>query len=96
MCIHVNRLVRSGYVTRERDAGDARRVRLLLTKAGVAIKREKSVLDPSLVSSMLGRLNARERKDAIAGLALLARAASEETATRSAVRERAKQIGREV
>ncbi|MEO8025719.1 MAG: MarR family winged helix-turn-helix transcriptional regulator [Bryobacteraceae bacterium] len=96
MCIHVNRLARSGYVTRQRDSGDARRVKLLLTKSGVSMKRANSVLDADLVASMLRRLNGKERKEAIGGLALLARAAGEEMSTRSAVRERAKEIGREV
>lgn len=96
MCIHVNRLASGGYVSRQRDAGDARRVKLLLTVPGVRMKRANSVLDAGLVAAMLGRLNANERKDAMAGLALLARAAAEEMATKSAVRERAKHIGREV
>jgi len=96
MCIHVNRLARGGFVSRQRDAGDARRVKLLLTASGVAMKRASSVLDAELVSAMLSRLSEKERTAAIGGLALLARAASEEMATKSAVRERAKQIGREV
>ncbi len=94
MCIHVNRLVRGGYVSRRRDSADARRVNLLLTASGVAMKRASSVLDADLVRSMLHRLSAPERKAALAGLALLARAASEETATKSAVRERSKQMRR--
>jgi len=96
MCIHVNRLARGGYVSRQRDTGDARRVNLLLTPSGVAMRRANSVLDADRVAAMLQRLNAQERKAAIAGLALLARASAEEMATKSAARERAKQIGREV
>ncbi len=96
MCIHINRLARDGYVSRHRDTGDGRRVKLLLTAAGVRMKQANSVLDADRVQAMLHRLSAKERKEAIAGLALLARAASEEIATKSVVRERAKTIGRDV
>jgi MarR family transcriptional regulator, organic hydroperoxide resistance regulator len=77
MSITVNRLVRQRYVVRRRVAHDARQVHLLLTKAGVRIKSEKSVLDPALVKSLLERLGANERRQALHGLALLAHAAHE-------------------
>jgi len=60
------------------------------------MRRENSVLDAERVDAMLKRLSAAERKAALAGLGLLARAASEEMATKSAMRERAKEIGREL
>jgi DNA-binding MarR family transcriptional regulator len=83
MSLTVDRLVRGGYVRRGPDPQDGRRVGLRLTKAGVRIKREKSVLDPERVDSMLRRLSKEERTHALAGLSLLARAASEELESRS-------------
>ena len=75
MSITVNRLVRQKYVVRKRATRDARQVDLLLTRAGVRIKSEKSVLDPALVKSLLEQLEADERRQALRGLELLAQAA---------------------
>jgi DNA-binding MarR family transcriptional regulator len=83
MSLAVDRLARGGYVRRERDAQDGRRVNLRLTEAGLRVRREKSVLDPELVASLLGRLSAAERREAIRGLELLARAADAEAADRA-------------
>jgi len=77
MSLMIDRLARGGYVLRERDAKDGRRVNLRLTKAGVRIKAKKSVLDPERVRCMLDQLNSKERREAIDGLALLARAATQ-------------------
>jgi len=74
MSLTIDRLARGGYVVRSRDDGDGRRVQLRLTKAGVRIKSEKSVLDPERVRSMLHQLEPEERSLAIQGLALLAKA----------------------
>lgn len=82
MSLNVDRLVRGGYVRRARDPEDGRRVGLRLTKAGVRIKREKSVLDPERVRGMLRRLSPDECEQAITGLELLARAAGEELESR--------------
>jgi DNA-binding MarR family transcriptional regulator len=73
----IDRLARGGYVIRGRDVKDGRRVNLRLTKAGVRIKSEKSVLDPVRVKTVLAQLTAEERKEAIHGLALLARASGQ-------------------
>jgi DNA-binding MarR family transcriptional regulator len=75
MSIAVNRLVRQRYVVRKWATHDARQVHLLLTRAGVRIKAEKSVLDPALVKSLLEQLSTDERKQALRGLGLLAQAA---------------------
>lgn len=75
MSLAVDRLERNGYVTRERDAADRRRVRIRLTDAGVRVRRANSVLDPSLVAEMLQQLPASERGEALRGLQMLARAA---------------------
>jgi DNA-binding MarR family transcriptional regulator len=75
MSLAIDRLERKGYVARNRDGTDRRRVHVRLTSAGVRIKEASSVLDPTLVESLLSRLTERERETAIHGLALLAAAA---------------------
>lgn len=75
MTIHINRLVQLGYVEKTADPGDGRVVRLRLTTDGVRIKLAQSVLDPVRVMAMLQHLNLEERQKALAGLALLGRAA---------------------
>jgi DNA-binding MarR family transcriptional regulator len=77
MSLTVDRLVRGGYVTREKDVLDARKVALRLTKDGARLKERKSVLDLQLVAAMLGRMKPRERAAGLAGLELLAKAAAE-------------------
>lgn len=72
-----------GYVTRSRDAADRRVVSLRLTAAGARLRDSQSVLDPKRVKAMILKLLPEDRQDAGRGLALLARAASEEMHTRS-------------
>ncbi len=83
MSLTVERLVRRSYVTRSRDAADRRVVSLRLTAAGARLRDSQSVLDPMRVRAMILRLEPGDREDAVRGLALLARAASEEMHTRS-------------
>ncbi len=83
MCITVDRLARDGYVTRGRDPNDGRRVALRLTTAGARVRDQKTVLEPERVKGMLARLDASDRRDALRGLELLARAAGEYIASRS-------------
>jgi DNA-binding MarR family transcriptional regulator len=83
MSITIDRLVRGGYVSRKRAAQDGRVVALRLTEAGLRIRREKSVLDPALVRSMLSRLSSEELDQALGGLETLARAASDQMESRS-------------
>lgn len=83
MSLTVDRLVRRGYVTRSRDAADRRVVNLRLTSAGARLRDAQSVLDPRRVKAMILKLSPEDRGDAVRGLALLARAASEEMHTRS-------------
>ena len=78
MSLHVERLVQRGYVSRLRAKEDGRRLRLLLTPAGVQVREAKSVLDPARVRALLARLTPDERQAGIRGLALLARAGSEQ------------------
>jgi DNA-binding MarR family transcriptional regulator len=77
MSLTIERLVRRGYVLRVRDARDRRRVQLRLSPAGARVKQAQQVLEPARVRGMLARLRPEEREAAVAGLALLARAAAE-------------------
>jgi len=83
MSITVNRLVTLGYVSRDKDKGDSRRVGLRLSKEGFKIKKSKSVLDSDRVKSMLQRLSEEELKTALKGLGLLSYAAELEMKSRS-------------
>lgn len=75
MSLSADRLERHGYLERLPDPGDGRRIGLRLTPAGARIKSQEKVLDPELLRAMLGRLSAADRKAALHGLSLLARAA---------------------
>jgi DNA-binding MarR family transcriptional regulator len=74
MSLTIDRLVRGGYVVRERSSEDRRRLDLRLTPAGLRIKKQQKVLEPELVASVLSRLDERKRKQALRGLELLAEA----------------------
>ena len=78
MSLHVERLVRRGYVSRLRASEDGRRLRLLLTPAGIRVREAKSVLDPERVRALLSRLTSEDRQAGIRGLAILARAGTEQ------------------
>jgi DNA-binding MarR family transcriptional regulator len=78
MSLNIERLVRRGYVSRKRAAEDGRRLKLRITPAGVRLREAKSVLDPARVRGLLTRLTPDEREAGIRGLALLARAGSEQ------------------
>jgi MarR family transcriptional regulator, organic hydroperoxide resistance regulator len=84
MSLHVERLVRRGYVLRERDSRDARRLRLRISASGMRIREANSVLDPIRVRAMLSRLSAEEREAGVRGLRILARAANEQVQEQSA------------
>jgi DNA-binding MarR family transcriptional regulator len=75
MSLSVDRLERRGFVRRQRDPRDGRRVGLRLTAAGVRVKEAQSVLEPERVRGMLAQLGEADRAAALRGLALLARAA---------------------
>jgi MarR family transcriptional regulator, organic hydroperoxide resistance regulator len=77
MSITIDRLVRGGYVIRERSAEDRRRLDLRLTPAGLRIKKQKKVLEPELVAAVLARMAESRRKQALRGLELLAEASRE-------------------
>ncbi|HZY82321.1 MAG TPA: MarR family transcriptional regulator [Cyclobacteriaceae bacterium] len=94
MSITINRLVTLGYVQRDKDKGDSRRVRLKLSKEGLKIKKSKSVLDSDRVVSMLKRLTEEELKTALKGLGLLSYAAELEMKSRSLDRAWANRSGK--
>ena len=73
MSLHVERLVRRGYVLRERDSRDGRRLRLRVSASGARIREANSVLDPERVRAMLSRLSAAERAEGLRGLEILAK-----------------------
>src|SRR5262245_37812960 len=54
MSISVERLVLGGYVERERNAEDGRRVELRVTQAGLRVRRAQSVLNSDKIKSLLG------------------------------------------
>lgn len=83
MSIMIDRLAKLGYVKREKDKRDSRRVNLFLTAHGNKIKQSKSVLDAGRVNAMLARLTEHERSAALKGLALLANAAEMEMKSKS-------------
>jgi DNA-binding MarR family transcriptional regulator len=84
MSLMVDRLVTGGWVVREKDAQDARRVRLRLTAAGERMKQASTVLDPQLVRALLDRLSPRQRQAAVEGLGILAAAAASGPTSESA------------
>jgi DNA-binding MarR family transcriptional regulator len=75
MSVTVARLVRDGYVKRRTASDDKRRAELRLTSAGERMKAAMQVLEPGLVEAVLRELAPAERRRAIEGLELLARAA---------------------
>jgi DNA-binding MarR family transcriptional regulator len=84
MSLHVERLVRKGYILRERDSNDARRLRLRISAAGARVREANSVLDPARVRAMLLRLSAEDRATGVRGLEVLARAANAQVQERAA------------
>jgi len=64
-----------GYLERRKGAHDRRVVEVRLTEKGKRAVSSESALDPARVEQLLGRLDDVERKAAVAGLELLARAA---------------------
>ena len=71
----IARLAALGYVVQRRDAKDGRAIGLLLSPKGAAAMQASSVLESARVSKMLANLTPAERKRALNGLGLLARAA---------------------
>lgn len=83
MSLSVDKLVKLGYVKKEKDKADARKTNLSLTRQGDKIKKTNSVLDAERVQAILSRLSPAERKLALDGLGLLAYAAEMEMKSKS-------------
>ena len=73
----IKRLERLGYAERRRSGADRRAVQLFLTARGAAALQGTSVLDTGRLRKAVERLDEQERRAAVEGLALLARAARE-------------------
>jgi DNA-binding MarR family transcriptional regulator len=71
----LKRLVRLGYVDASKHEGDRRVVHLRLAPAGAAAMQGGSVLETARVRRLLKALTPAERRTALAGLSLLAKAA---------------------
>lgn len=71
----IARLAAHGYIVQEQDADDGRARGLRLSVKGAKAMQASSVLESPRVKRMLARLTPAERRRALAGLALLARAA---------------------
>ncbi len=71
----IARLAALGYVEQRRDPRDGRAVSLLLSGRGAEAMQASSVLDSARVRNMLATLTVAERRQALAGIGLLARAA---------------------
>lgn len=76
MSLTLDRLEADGYVVRQPDTADQRRVCVRLTGAGDALRKASSVLDPQLVERLLEAMSPVDRAIAVEGLALMAAAAS--------------------
>jgi DNA-binding MarR family transcriptional regulator len=76
MSATIMRLVKLGYLARARDERDGRAASLRLSPEGARAMQAGSVLETGRVKAMLARLNPADRRRAIAGLELLARAAA--------------------
>ena len=73
----ISRLAKLGYITNTTAETDKRQRELRLTARGAEAISGTSVLDVERVQALLKKLTATERKAALKGLALLARAARE-------------------
>jgi len=71
----IKRLTNLGYLTCDAPANDKRRREIRLTERGAEAMSATSVLDRERVHGMLKKLKPADRKAALNGLALLARAA---------------------
>lgn len=75
MSLHLKRLDERGYVRRDPDPADRRVTNVRLTDTGVAARDAREPLDGERVHALLGLLDAGERRQAVRGLTLVARAA---------------------
>jgi DNA-binding MarR family transcriptional regulator len=79
----IRRLEGLGYLLRKRIHQDRRSVALTLTPQGAKATAETSVLDSERVAAVLAELTRNERKRALEGLELLAKASRQITSQRT-------------
>src|SRR5688500_18993000 len=82
MSVAIGRLVREGYVRRDRDSIDGRRLDITISAAGLRIRKATSSLDPRRVAMLLRRLSRTDLDQALRGLTVLADAARQDQTTR--------------
>jgi len=78
----IQRLEQLGYLQRRKVPRDRRNVGITLTQQGAKAMAETSVLDSERVSAVLAKLSRAEKKRALEGLVLLAKA-SRQTVNRT-------------
>jgi DNA-binding MarR family transcriptional regulator len=88
MSIAIAKLVRNGYVRRERSKTDGRSNLLTLTAAGVRMNEQQSVLDKDLLRELFRAIPPSEVERALHGIELLARCANALMAQRTRARKR--------
>jgi len=71
----IKRLSAHGFIDVSRAPSDARVLHLRLTPKGATAMRQHSVLEAARVETLLGHLDPPQRRRALAGIELLARAA---------------------
>ena len=84
----IARLAALGYVVQQRDRRDGRAIELRLSTKGAVAMQASSVLDSARVKKMLNALKTGERRRALDGLALLAKAARASSSSARAREER--------
>lgn len=70
---HIDQLAKKGLLVRRLEAGDSRRIRLILTKTGERVLVEANALTTELVGSHLNRIPEKEREIVLSALGDLAR-----------------------
>jgi MarR family transcriptional regulator, organic hydroperoxide resistance regulator len=72
MSINVGRLIARGYVKSRPDQSDGRRIGLTLTRKGLVVKEQNTVLDPELLEAIVRSIPAVELEPALKGIECLA------------------------
>lgn len=83
----LKQMVALGYVNRRADPKDGRTALLTLSRLGARAMAATSVLDANKVKALLAELQLAERREALAGITLLAEAAGRAQARRAAKRK---------
>lgn len=87
MSIAVDKLVRKGFMRRERSKDDRRKILLRLTPEGAKLRESQTLLEPERVREMLALLPEAEQEAGVLGLVILARAADQYISKKGPVRE---------